>query len=262
MRARRSRGTHPSVHPPHRRPTPDARAHIGRKRIIHTRFHRRHRRRASFTREARRPRDIVLARQPQGFRTDPPHRPVVRRPRERVKRRPTTKRWAFHYRRNRSFAFRRRSSRRTYHRYRLAASLRGGGIARGRVEKQSKTAKVSFPDMRYVIKIRFNLNRYFYRFYSIVNNDFSLSFPKAQVNAPSTSTPFDDGRASRADASTTPSRDGTNANDDDGFDFDASHARPRAREHRGKATTTRTTVRWDYHHSTVRILDDDGGRER
>lgn len=70
-----------------RRPTTDARARIGRKRIIHTRFHRRHRRRASFTREARRPRDTVFARQPQGFRTDPPHRPVVRRPRERVKRR-------------------------------------------------------------------------------------------------------------------------------------------------------------------------------
>lgn len=73
---------------------------------------------------------------------------------------------------------------------------------------------------------------------------------------------FDDGRASRADASTTTSRDGTNANANDDDGFDAFHARPRAREHRGKTTTTRTTVRWDYHHSTVRILDDDGGRER
>jgi hypothetical protein len=73
--------------------------------------------------------------------------------------------------------------------------------------------------------------------------------------------PFDDGRASRADASTTPSRDGTHANDDDSID--AFHARPRARAHRWKTTTTRTTVRWDYHHSTVRNFDDDGGgRER
>lgn len=130
----------------------------------------------------RRPRDVVSAREPQGFSdgsSASSSRPTSTRARKETS---TTKRWVLHRRRDRSFAFRRHSSRRTYHRYRLAASLRGGGIARAR--KQNSRENDQGFILGHTIRTvdTFDSCSTSFCFYYIVNNDFSPSFSKAQVN--------------------------------------------------------------------------------